>query len=70
MMATAGIVAGVACGYVLAGLVGSALLDIKAPSALPTVASGLVLLAAAIAASALPAMRVARIDVLQALRAE
>ncbi len=70
VMATAGIVAGVACGYVLARLVGSGVLDIKAPSALPTVASGLVLLAAAIAASALPAMRVARIDVLQALRAE
>ncbi len=70
VMATAGIVAGVAGGYVLARLVGSGVLDIKAPSALPTVASGLVLLAAAIAASALPAVRVARIDVLQALRAE
>jgi predicted permease len=70
VMATAGIVAGVVCGYVLARLVGSALLDIKTPSALPTVASALVLLVAAIAASAIPALRVARIDVLQALRAE
>ncbi len=69
-MATAGIIAGVACGYVLARLVGSGLLDLKAPSALPTVASALVLLVAAVAASALPATRVARIDVLQALRAE
>ena len=70
VMATVGIIAGVACGYVLARLVGSELLDIKAPSALPTIASALVLLVAAIAASALPAARVARIDVLQALRAE
>ncbi len=70
VMAIAGIIAGVACGYVLVRLVGSGLLDIKAPSALPTVASALVLLVAAIAASALPARRVARIDVLQALRAE
>jgi predicted permease len=70
VMATAGIIVGVACGYVLARFVGSELLDIKAPSALPTVASALVLLVAAIAASAIPAMRVARIDVLQALRAE
>jgi putative ABC transport system permease protein len=69
-MATAGIVAGVACGYVLVQLLGSGLLDIKTPSAVPTVVSALVLLVAAIAASALPAMRVARIDVLQALRAE
>jgi putative ABC transport system permease protein len=68
VMATAGIIAGVACGYVLARVVGSELLDIKAPSVLPTVASALVLLVAAIAASAIPAMRVARIDVLQALR--
>ncbi len=70
VMATAGIIAGATCGYVLVRLVGSGVLDIKAPSALPTVASALVLLVAAIAASALPATRVARIDVLQALRAE
>jgi putative ABC transport system permease protein len=70
VMAAAGIVAGGVCGYVLARLVGSGLVDLKAPSALPTVASALVLFMAAIAASALPAARVARIDVLQALRAE
>ncbi len=70
VMATAGIIAGVVCGYVLARLVGSGLLDIRAPSALPTVASALILLVAAIAASALPATRIARINVLQALRAE
>ena len=70
VMAGAGILAGVGCGYVVARLVGSALLDIKAPSVLPTIVSALVLLVAAIAAAALPATRVARIDVLQALRAE
>ena len=70
VMAAAGIVAGAACGYLLARLVGSALVDLKAPSMLPTIASALVLLASAIAASALPAARAARVDVLQALRSE
>jgi ABC-type antimicrobial peptide transport system permease subunit len=69
-MAGIGIAAGAISGYILARFVGSQLLDMKTPSALPTVGSALVLLAAAIAASALPAMRAARVDVLQALRSE
>ena len=70
VMATAGIVAGAACGYVLARLAGSYLLDMKMPSPLPVVASAFILLVAAVAASALPAARAARVDVIQALRAE
>ncbi len=70
VMATLGIVAGAGCGYVLARLAGSYLLDMKMPSALPVAASALILLAAAVAASALPAARAARIDVIQALRSE
>lgn len=69
-MATLGIVAGAGCGYILARLAGSYLLDMKMPSALPVAASALILLAAAVAASALPAARAARIDVIQALRSE
>lgn len=70
VMATIGIVAGAGCGYVLARLAGSYLLDMKMPSALPVVASAFVLLAAAVIASALPAARAARVDVIQALRSE
>jgi ABC-type antimicrobial peptide transport system permease subunit len=40
------------------------------PGALPVVASAVVLLAAALIASLLPASRAARVDVIQALRSE
>jgi putative ABC transport system permease protein len=70
VMATAGIVVGAGCGYLLARLIGNSLVELKTPSPIPTIASALILLTAAIAASALPAARAARVDVLQALRAE
>ena len=70
VMAALGIVAGAVGGYILARLAGSYLLDMKMPSPVPVVASAFILLIAAIAASALPAARAARIDVIQALRAE
>jgi putative ABC transport system permease protein len=40
------------------------------PSPLPVVISAVILLAAAILASVLPAARAARVDVIQALRSE
>jgi len=70
LMALAGIVAGAAFGYILARFAGSFLLDMKMPSPLPVLASAFILLVAAVAASALPAARAARIDVTQALRSE
>ena len=70
VMALAGIVAGGVFGYVLARFAGSLLLDMKMPSALPVIASALILLVAAVAASALPAARAARVDVIEALRSE
>jgi putative ABC transport system permease protein len=70
VMAAAGVVAGAVSGYALARLVGSYFLDMKLPSAAPVVASAVVLLAAAIVASALPAARAARINVIEALRSE
>jgi putative ABC transport system permease protein len=70
VMAAAGIAAGAVGGYILARLAGSYLLDMKMPSPLPVVASAFILLLAAVAASALPAARAARVDVIQALRAE
>jgi putative ABC transport system permease protein len=70
VMATVGIVAGAVCGYALARLAGSYIVDMRMPDAVPVVASALVLLAAAVIASFLPAARAARIDVIQALRSE
>jgi len=51
-------------------LAGRYFLDMQMPSAAPVVASALVLLAAAVVASALPAARAARINVIEALRSE
>jgi len=70
VMAIAGVIAGAVGGYILARFAGSYLLDVKMPSALPVIGSALVLLAAAVIASALPAARAARVDVIQALRAD
>jgi putative ABC transport system permease protein len=70
VMALAGVVAGALCGYALARLASSYFQDVRMPSALPVVGSVLVLLAAAVAASAWPAARAARINVVEALRSE
>ncbi len=69
-MAIGGLAAGLACGYGLARVAGVFLGDLKMPSALPIAGSALVLLLAAVTASAIPAARAARIDVLNAMRAE
>ena len=69
-MATAGVIAGAACGYVLARLAGRYFTGVQMPSALPVIVSVVVLLAAAVIASMLPAARAARVDVTEALRSE
>jgi ABC-type antimicrobial peptide transport system permease subunit len=70
VIAVAGVVAGTLGGFVLARLLGSYLGEVKLPGALTVVSSAIVLLAAAVVASALPAARAARINVMQALRSE
>ena len=70
VMAGVGVLAGAAFGLVAARVAGSYFLDMKMPGALPVVLSAFVLLIAAVIASWLPAARAARIDVIQALRAE
>ena len=70
VMAGTGVLAGAAFGFVVARLAGSFFLDMKMPGVLPVVLSALVLLAAAVVASMLPAARAARVDVIQALRSE
>jgi putative ABC transport system permease protein len=70
LIATAGVVAGAVCGYALAQLAAGYFADLRQPSALPVLGSALVLLIAAVVASMLPALRAARVDIMQALRAD
>jgi predicted permease len=70
LIAVAGVVAGALGGFLLARLAGSYLGDVKLPGALPVVGSAIVLLLAAVVASALPAARAARVNEMQALRSE
>src|SRR6266853_6162963 len=62
VMATAGVLAGAAFGFVAARLAKSYFLDVKMPGALPVALSAFVLLTAAVVASWVPAARAARID--------
>jgi putative ABC transport system permease protein len=70
VIATAGVLAGAAFGFVLARLAGRYFLDVKMPGALPVFVSAFVLMAVAVIASVLPAARAARVDIMQALRSE
>jgi putative ABC transport system permease protein len=70
VMAGFGIIAGAAAGYALAQLAASQFQEIRMPGAVPVAGAALVLLAAAVIASFLPAVRAARVDVMQALRSE
>ena len=70
VIAVVGITAGAACGFGLAQLAGHYFPDMRLPDAAPVAGSAVVLLAAAVVASVLPAARAARVDVVQALRSE
>jgi ABC-type antimicrobial peptide transport system permease subunit len=70
VMAVAGVLAGAACGFALARLAGGYFTDVRMPGAAPVAGSAIVLLAAAVIASLLPAVRAARVDVMQALRSD
>jgi len=70
VIACAGIVAGTLGGLLLAKIVGSYIQDVRIPGLLPIAAAAVVLVAAAIAASLMPAARASRVDVIQALRSE
>lgn len=70
MMALAGVLAGGILGYAVARLVSSYVLALQMPGVVPVVLAALALLAAATVAAALPAARAARINVIEALRAD
>lgn len=69
-MAIGGLALGLAGGFWLAKFAGTLLGDLKMPGVLPVAGSALVLLLAAVVASAIPALRAARVDVMQALRSD
>ena len=70
MMATIGVAIGSVVGYALVKLAAGYFPDLRLPGPIPIAASAVVLLSAASLASALPAIRAARIDAMQALRSE
>jgi predicted permease len=70
LMAITGVVAGAVLGYGLARLASRYFPSLQMLTALPLVASVVVLLAAAVIASVFPAERAARVDVTEALRSE
>jgi putative ABC transport system permease protein len=70
IIAVAGIAVGAVCGFALARIAGSYFPEMRLPGVVPVAASAIVLLAAAVVASVLPAARAARVDVMQALRSE
>jgi predicted permease len=70
VMAAAGVLAGAATGYVLMRVARSTFEDVQTPSALPIIGSVIILLAAAVVASVLPAARAAQVDVTEALRSD
>jgi predicted permease len=69
-IAIAGIVAGAIGGAILARAAGGWIAGVKLPGATPVLIAAAVLVAAAIAASLMPAARASRIDVMKALRSE
>ncbi len=70
VMAVLGIAAGGLGGYALASLAAGYFSDMRMPGALTVAAAAGVLLAAAVIASLIPALRAARVDVMEALRSE
>jgi putative ABC transport system permease protein len=70
VMAAIGIVAGFLAGLALLRLAASYFERVQQPGAAPVAVSAVLLLASALIASILPAVRAARVDVTQTLRAE
>ncbi|HEX7137300.1 MAG TPA: ADOP family duplicated permease, partial [Vicinamibacterales bacterium] len=70
VIAAIGVAVGAAGGLVLARLASQFIADVKLPGLLPVLTAALLLVAAAIVASLMPAARASRVDVLQALRSE
>jgi predicted permease len=70
MIVAAGLLAGLAGGYLFATIASSYFESVQLPSVEALAAAAGILVAAAVTASMMPALRASRVDVLQALRSE
>jgi putative ABC transport system permease protein len=70
IIAVIGVVAGAAGGFALARVAAAFIENTQIPDVVPVLAAAFLLLAAAVTASLLPAARAARVDVMDALRAD
>jgi predicted permease len=70
IIASIGVVSGVLIGFVFARAIGKYITELQLPGPRPLLISAAVILAAAVVASAIPALRAARVDAVQALRSE
>ncbi len=69
-IAVIGIAAGVLVGYAVSRLAGNYVPALQLPGPLPLIGSAAVIVASAVLASLVPAARAARVNTVQALRAE
>jgi len=69
-LAAIGVAAGAFVGWGLSRLAGNYIAELKLPGPLPLIGSAAIILTAAVLASMVPAARAARVDTVQALRAE
>jgi putative ABC transport system permease protein len=70
VIAVLGVGAGAVAGFAFSRLIGSYIQDVQLPGPLPLVGSLGIIFAATVIASLLPALRAARVNVMQALRSE
>jgi predicted permease len=70
LIAGIGVGAGVVVAFALARIIGKYVAEVQLPGVLTLIASAVVILAAAMIASAVPAARAARVDAAEALRSE
>ena len=70
VMAATGVLSGAIVGFAAARLAGKYFVDMKMPSALPVSLSAILLITVAVVASMLPAIRAARVNVMEALRTD
>ncbi|HKC88510.1 MAG TPA: ADOP family duplicated permease [Blastocatellia bacterium] len=70
VIAVIGVAAGAVVGFAFSRLLGGYVQDVRLPGPLPLIGSVVVIIGATVIASALPAVRAARVDVMQALRSD